>query len=76
MVFVPFTISAVKALADLVDLGLKKKGPKTATVENLTAILNKNGVQIRQIPSDHYQVRFHAPFCLHGGSVLSASCAF
>jgi hypothetical protein len=58
MVFVPFTISAVKALKDLADLGLNKNGKKSATVENLTAILNQNGVQIRPIPSDIYQVRF------------------
>ena len=56
--FVPFKISAIKALKDLVDLGLNKKGQKTATVENLTAILNQNGVQIRPIPSDQNPVRF------------------
>ena len=56
MIFAPFTISAVKALKDLADLRLNKNGKKSATVENLTAILNQNGVQIRPIPSD--QVRF------------------
>ena len=56
MLFAPFTISAVKALKDLADLGLNKNGKKSATIENATAILNHNGVQIRPIPSD--QVRF------------------
>ena len=56
MLFGTFTISAVKALQDLSDLGLNKQGKKTATLPNITAILNKNGVQIQEIPSD--RVRF------------------
>ena len=66
MIFAPFTISAVKALKDLADLGLNKNGKKSATVENLTAILNHNGVQIRPIPSD--QVRFQ---CIKMAAVFS-----
>ena len=56
MLFGTFTISAVKALQDLSDLGLNKQGKKTATLPNITAILNKNGVQVQEIPSD--RVRF------------------
>ena len=71
MLFGTFTISAVKALQDLSDLGLNKQGKKTATLPNITAILNKNGVQIQEIPSD--RVRFCKKFC-NGGSVVSAVC--
>ena len=73
MLFGTFTISAVKALQDLSDLGLNKQGKKTATLPNITAILNKNGVQIQEIPSD--RVRFCKKFC-NGGSVVSAVCVF
>ena len=52
MIFCPFVISADQALKDFVDLGLNKQGKKSATLENVTAILNKNGVQVRQIPSE------------------------
>ena len=61
MLFGTFTISAVKALQDLSDLGLNKQGKKTATLPNITAILNKNGVQVQEIPSD--RVRFRKFFC-------------
>ena len=44
MAFYPFIISADQALKDFVDLGLNQKGKKSATIENITAILNKNGV--------------------------------
>ena len=56
MLFGTFTISAVKALQDLSDLGLYKNGKKSATLPNITAILDKNGVQVQEIPSD--RVRF------------------
>ena len=56
MLFGTLTISAVKALQDLSDLGLYKNGKKSATLPNITAILNKNGVQVQEIPSD--RVRF------------------
>ena len=52
MAFYPFIISADQALKDFVDLGLNQKGKKSATIENITAILNKNGVQVRQIPCE------------------------
>ena len=56
MLFGNFSISAVKALQDLSDLGLYKNGKKSATLPNITAILNKNEVQVQEIPSD--RVRF------------------
>lgn len=64
MLFATFTISAVKALQDFSDLNLNKQGKKSATLPNITAILNKNGVQIQEIPSD--RVRFHKStfFCM------------
>ena len=52
MAFFPFVISADQAYKDFVDLGLNNQGKKSATIENITAILNKNGVQVRQIPSE------------------------
>ena len=57
MLFATFTISAVKALQDLSDLNLNKQGKKCATLPNITAILNKNGVQIQEIPSDRVRFR-------------------
>ena len=64
MLFGTFTISAVKALQDLSDLGLYKNGKKSATLPNITAILNKNGVQIQEIPSDPVRFWKSAFFCM------------
>ena len=59
MAFFPFVISADQAYKDFVDLGLNKQGKKSATIENITAILNKNGVQLREIPTEKVN------FCEH-----------
>ena len=50
MAFSSFIISADQAYKDFCDLKLNKQGKKSATLENITAILNKNGVQLREIP--------------------------
>ena len=64
MLFGTFTISAVKALQDLSDLGLYKNGKKSATLPNITAILNKNGVQVQEIPSDRVRFCKSTFFCM------------
>ena len=69
-IFFPFVISADQAMKDFVDLGLNKQGKKSATFENITAILNKNGVQVRPIPTE--KVKFLQTFFIHGGSVHKA----
>ena len=51
-IFSPFIISADQAMKDFYDLGLYKQGKKSATLENITAILNKNGVQVQPIPTE------------------------
>ena len=59
MVFTVFIISADQAHKDFCDLKLNKQGKKSATLENITAILNKNGVQIREKPIEKVN------FCRH-----------
>ena len=39
-------------MKDFYDLGLYKQGKKSATLENITAILNKNGIQVQPIPTE------------------------
>ena len=44
-------ISNDKAYQDYLDLDLFKKGVKSATIENVTAILKQNNVDINPKPS-------------------------
>ena len=44
-------ISNNKAYQDYKDLKLNKKGSKCATIENVTAILNHNNVEVKPKPS-------------------------